>query len=365
MTGHLISHASPVAVLGSGSALPTHRFRTEELLDRVSDYLPGRLRRRAESMARKLGIDTRFFSRPFVLPREKPLTADSAPRLGTSAVQNALASSGLGVETLGLLIGHTTTPHTLLPSNAAWIAEGLAFVGPHMELRQACTGFASAGVCAAALIGSGVKSVAIAGTEVGSVMLDLERLAVDPGQLVNLLQMGDGAGAVILGPVDSPGGQSRLEALFYGSLPGTHPPAISLPRGGSGAPSIESPGITHFQHDYTAIRDRGARLLIAGLTAAESLGIERSRIDWYLPQQVNGRMAEFCARTLGVPGDRVIAGADSLGNVGSAAMWLALDRLRRSGRLRPGDRVLVLGAEASKFMFGGFLYIHAEDPDQS
>lgn len=365
MTGHLISHTSPVAVLGSGSALPAHRFRTEELLDRVSDYLPGRLRRRAASTARKLGVETRFFSRPFASARERPLAPDSAPCLGASAVQNALASSGLSVEALGLLIGHTTTPHTLLPSNAAWIAERLAFVGPHLELRQACTGFAAAGVCAAALIGSGVKSVAIAGTEVGSVMLDLERLAVDPGQLVNLVQMGDGAGAVILGPVEQPGRQSRLEALFYGSLPGTHPPAISLPRGGSGAPSIEAPGITHFQHDYTAIRDRGARLLIAGLAAAESLGIERRRIDWYLPQQVNGRMAEFCARALGVPGDRVIVGSDSLGNVGSAAMWLALDRLRRSGRLRPGHRVLVLGAEASKFMFGGFLYIHAEEPDRS
>ena len=35
---------------------------------------------------------------------------------------------------------------------------------------------------------------------------------------------------------------------------------------------------------------------------------------------------------------------------------------RDKGSDRP--RVLVLGAEASKLMFGGFLYIHAEDPDQ-
>jgi len=364
VTGHLISHTSPVAVLGSGSALPAHRFRNEELLDRVSGFLPGRLRRRATGMAGKLGIEARFFSRPFFSAREAPVASASAPYLGASAVQNALESSGLRIEELELLIGHTTTPHTLLPSNAAWIAERLAFGGPHVELRQACTGFAAAAVCAAALIDSGVKSVAVAGTEVGSVMLDLERLAADPEQLVNLMQMGDGAAAVILGPMDQPGWQSRLEALFYGSLPGAHPPAISLPRGGSGAPSVEASGITHFRHDYSAIRDRGARLLIAGLAAAESLGVERSRIDWYLPQQVNGRMAEFCARTLGVPGDRVIAGADSVGNVGSAAMWLALDRLRRSGRLRPGHRVLVLGAEASKFMFGGFLYIHAEGPDR-
>jgi len=47
-----------------------------------------------------------------------------------------------------------------------------------------------------------------------------------------------------------------------------------------------------------------------------------------------------------------------LGNLGSAAIWVTLDRLRRSGRLALGDRVMVLGAEASKYMYGGFLYVH-------
>jgi 3-oxoacyl-[acyl-carrier-protein] synthase-3 len=153
--------------------------------------------------------------------------------------------------------------------------------------------------------------------------------------------------------------------MFYGSLADAPPPAISLPRGGSGSPSLDASGITHFQHNYTAIRESGARLLAAGLEAAESLGIERKHIDWLLPQQVNGRMAEVCARTLGVPAHRVLVEAASLGNVGSAAMWLALDRVRRSGCLRAGDRVLVLGAEASKFMFGGFLYTHAPEPKLS
>jgi 3-oxoacyl-[acyl-carrier-protein] synthase-3 len=260
-----------------------------------------------------------------------------------------------------MLIGHTTTPHTLLPSNAAWIAQELNYDGAHMEVRQACTGFATAAAVASALIRCGVESVGIVGSEVGSVMLDLEQIEQDPTQIVNLMQMGDGAGAVIVGPYRT-AQHSRLEHFFYGSLRGEHAPAICLPQGGSGTPQVDTHGITHFRHNYTAIREHGMALLEAGLKAAQSLGIERETIDWWLPQQVNGRMAEVCARGLGLPPKRVIVEAGAVGNVGSAATWIALDRLRRSGRLRAGDRVLVLGAEASKFMYGGFLYTHGEEP---
>ena len=69
-------------------------------------------------------------------------------------------------------------------------------------------------------------------------------------------------------------------------------------------------------------------------------------------------MATYAARYLGLPADKVICEANILGNIGSASIWVALDRLRRSGRLAVGDRVLVLGAEASKYMYGGFLYVH-------
>lgn len=285
---------------------------------------------------------------------------DTAPSLGARALRNASAASGCDATDFGMLIGHTTTPHTLLPSNAAWIAQELNHEGAHMEVRQACTGFATAAAVASSLIGCGVESVGIVGSEVGSVMLDLEQIEQDPTQIVNLMQMGDGAGAVIVGPYRS-AQQSRLEHFFYGSLRGQHAPAICLPQGGSGSPHVDTHGITHFRHDYTAIREHGTALLEAGLNAAQSLGIERGTIDWWLPQQVNGRMADVCARSLGLPQERVIVEAGAVGNVGSAAMWISLDRLRRSGRLRAGDRVLVLGAEASKFMYGGFLYTHAEE----
>ena len=54
--------------------------------------------------------------------------------------------------------------------------------------------------------------------------------------------------------------------------------------------------------------------------------------------------------------DRVFVQADRIGNTGSAAIWIALDTLR--AQAAPGDSVVVLGAEASKHMYGGFAYCH-------
>ena len=354
-----IIHSAPVAVLGTGSALPSNGLSTIELIARVDPYLSGPRRRLALRLAQKLAINYRHFSRALQRHIESPVGADTAPHLVARAVRAALSSAKRQACNLEMLIGHTTTPHTLLPSNAAWAAELLGFQGPHIELRQACTGFAAAAVCAAALIDGGVDPIVVAGSEVGSVMLDLYQVQEDPAQLVNLLQMGDGAGAVVLGPVED-SRQSQLHSLYYGSLEGTHAPAISLPRGGSGSPASAGT-VNHFDHGFAAIRDHGRQLLSAGLSAAATAGIDMNGIDWWLPQQVNGRMPEICARDFGLPRERVLCEASGLGNLGSAAMWVALDRVRRSGRLRPGERVLVLGAEASKFMYGGFLYVHGED----
>jgi 3-oxoacyl-[acyl-carrier-protein] synthase III len=67
-------------------------------------------------------------------------------------------------------------------------------------------------------------------------------------------------------------------------------------------------------------------------------------------------MAELLGEYLAIDPRRVFVNADRLGNTGSAAMWLALAELRPN--LEPGARVLALGAEATKYMFGGFSYVH-------
>jgi 3-oxoacyl-[acyl-carrier-protein] synthase-3 len=346
-----------LSVLGTGAALPGAAITTPDLVGRASSYLPEGVPALALRVGRRLGIGSRHFVRSFDNPQEVPRAIDTAPKLAGRAVRTALADTSFGVQHLRMLLGHTATPHTLLPGNIAWVANEIGYSGAHMELRQACTGFAAATVLGAALLASGVGPIAIVGSETGSVFLDPRHVAVDKAQLVNFLQMGDGAGAIALGP-SGDATLARIEMAFYGSLAGNHAPGISLGEGGSGTPQVNITGIPHFNHDFEAIRAHGIELLRASLRVAMQAGVAPESVDWWLAHPANGRMAEHVAKWLNLPAERVICEASVLGNLGSAAIWIALDRLRRSGRLVAGDRVMVLGAEASKYMFGGLLYIH-------
>jgi 3-oxoacyl-[acyl-carrier-protein] synthase-3 len=348
---------TPLGVWGTGAALPGAPLTTMDLIRRTTGYLPTGTPALALRIARRLGITRRHMVRSFDAPQEAPRATDTAPKLAARAVCAALADARCGVDALRLLIGHTATPHTLLPGNSAWVADELAYIGAHVELRQACTGFAAATVLCAGLVSSGAQPIGIVGSETGSVFLDPRRVAVDRTQLVNLLQMGDGAGAIVLGPLESRS-SARLEMAFYGSCADHHAPGISLIEGGSGAPLVNATRVPHFTHDVESVRTHGLELLRAGLRAAAQAGIAVGSVDWWIPHPANGHMAQYTAASLGLPADKVVCEAGVLGNLGSAAIWVTLDRLRRSGRLAPGDRVMVLGAEASKYMYGGFLYVH-------
>lgn len=348
-------------VCGTGSSLPGPALTIDEVLHRFGSQIPATQGKLARRVARRLQIRYRHIARALVEPIEAVRPEDSGPRLAARAIGEALRQAGATVDSISFLIGHTATPHTLLPSNTAWTADELNFAGPHIELRQACTGFAAATLLAGGLHCIGKRYIAIVGSETGSVYFDPRRIAEDPGQIVNLAQMGDGAGAILLGPVQA-ASASRIERPFFGSTGMGQQPGLLLTDGGAGSPSIATvggaPSVPIFKHLHETIKTNGIALLRASLEAAKSTGINQMEVDWYLPHQANGRMAEICARYLDLPVDSVICSADTVGNLGSASIWVALDRLRRSGKLVIGDRVLVLGAEATKYLYGGFLYVH-------
>ena len=346
-----------LALLGTGSALPGPAISTPDLLTAMAPYMSAISGALAARIAKRLAINTRHLARSLTQPVEAVRAEDSAPRLAARAVVSALEQCALGADRVNFLIGHTATPHTLLPSNTAWTADELRYSGPYAELRQACTGFAAATRIAEGLVATGHRTVAIVGSETGSVFFDPRIVADEPEQLVNLVQMGDGAGAAILGPcLDE--SSSYLERPFFGGQGLGRRPGLSLTEGGSGSPLVARGGLPHFNHEHYDIKENGLDLLRASLAAAEAAGVDRSTVDWFVPHQANGRMAQLCHEHLQLPRERVICEADAVGNLGSAAIWVALDRLRRSGRLAIGDRVLVLGAEATKYLYGGFLYVH-------
>lgn len=351
-------HCDPRAftVHGMGSALPGQAIDTDELLARIEGRFGLSVRRRGMALAGRLGVRTRHLCRDLRERHEAPRAGDGNAALAARAVRVALGQAGLEIGDVRYLIAHTATPGLSLPPGVAQVAELLGYDGPFVELRQACTGFANALVFAASLHGQQPGgAVVIVGSECGSVYFDPHRAALDTGQLINMLQMGDGAAAIVLTATGAAHGP-RIERIYCGQLGCGRGSAFQLRAGGSDHPP-DADTAPEFRHDFASVRRDGLQLFQAGLGAAASLGSTPDNCEFLIPHQANGRMAEWLAPQLSVSAERIFVNADRLGNTGSAAIWLALAALRND--LGAGQSALILGAEATKFMFGGFRYVHA------
>lgn len=340
-----LSHGQ-LSVLGTGVALPGPPVASDALIGQITlrFAVPGQ--RRAQAIAQRFAIETRHLCRDFDAATEPARPGHANPDLAAQAVTRALSEAGLEIDDIGYLIGHTATPVQPLPGNIALAADRLGYRGPHLELRQACTGFANALMIAFGLLSvPDARPVAIVGSETGSLFFDPHDIASDPGQLVNMVQMGDGAGAIVLGP-SAPTG-ATISAAWVGSIGLGRSPGLQ----------VHAAAPRRFDHDFAAILASGSLLFDAGRAAALRHGISLDAVDTIIPHQVSGRIGRQAAAHFGMAPERFFVNADRVGNTGSAAIWIALAALRETAPTA-GSRALVLRAEATKFMHGGFVYEH-------
>jgi 3-oxoacyl-[acyl-carrier-protein] synthase-3 len=241
------------------------------------------------------------------------------------------------------------------------IADRLESCAPDAEFRQACTGSADALQTAAGMLMTVDKPPdGIIGSKTGSVSFDPAAIERDQERLANFAMMGDAAGAAVLGPDDGQPGP-RIETLFFGALGTGRKPGLSLHLDGSGEPfAADGDFGPTFRHDFAHIKESGLRLFQAGLETSPEADIDIDRIARVIPDQANGRMGEILthSRTGYLPRE-VLRQRRLRGQHGLGAIWVALHALRTSGLLGEGDSVLIRGAEATQFMFGGFVYHHA------
>lgn len=73
-----------------------------------------------------------------------------------------------------------------------------------------------------------------------------------------------------------------------------------------------------------------------------------SELDWIILHSANLRIIEAVAEATGFPLSRMLTSIESFGNTSSASIPLAWDMAAQSGKLRQGNKVLLLG-------FGGGL----------
>jgi len=119
------------------------------------------------------------------------------------------------------------------------------------------------------------------------------------------------------------------------------------------------------KQDVRLLNDNIVRATLAEPLAAiiERRGLKTDDIDWFLPHLsshyfVEPVAASLVALGLPIPRERWFSNLATKGNTGSASPYIMLDELFRSGRIKPGQKLLMFVPESGRFS-SGFIYLEA------
>lgn len=310
------SAQQPIGITGLGVNVP-ERVVTNDELSEIVDTSDEWIRERT-------GICERRFA-----TQEEALSDIALP-----AVKDALTDAGVQPAEIDLVISATVTPDMLFPTSSAIIADTLEMGdAAAYDLLAGCTGFMYAIAQAYGMLASGLSRRAlVVGGDVLSKILDWSDRST-------IVLFGDGAGAVVMEPVDRGG--------FLG---------FELGADGSGGENLWLPGSgsRHFDDTEGLVKMNGrevfkfaTRVLVTSATAVlDQCGKGVDDVDVYVPHQANRRIIDHATGKLGIPQEKTIVNVDRFGNTSSGSIPLALEDARQSGLLRDGSLVLMTGMGA-------------------
>lgn len=312
----------------------------------VGSYVPPNVVTNAD-LAR-LGCDPEWIVARSGIHERRHAAADTATSdLAAAAGRAAIAHAGLADADVDLLVLGTFTPDMCIPSTACMVQEKLGLDAAAMDVTAACAGFAYALVTAANFLAAGSSRLALV---IGA---DTNSRVVDPEDIKTWPLFGDGAGAVLLQPVepDESGQEHGLLAFSLGA-DGRGAGLLACPMSGSRQP-VTAEGLARrqqfMQMDGRAVFKWAIRLAEENVRAVvERSGVPFEQIDLFILHQANARILEGAREALGLPAEKVFMNLDRYGNTSSGSIPLALDEAWRSGRVGPGSTIVVCG-------FGGGL----------
>lgn len=303
------------AIMGVGAYLP-EEVVTNADLSRIVDTSD-------EWIQERTGIKERRRARP-----DQP-TSD----LAVEAARKALASAGRTPADIDLIVVATTTPDLTFPATAAIVQRKLgAGVCVAFDVQAVCSGFVYALSVADGFIARGLSKCALViGAEEMTKLMDWS----DRGTCV---LFGDGAGAVVLEPVEGQGTTADRGLLGFAlRCDGTRTDLLYV----DGGPStngkvghLRMAGNQVFRHAVVNIAE-------AVEAACANAGVPVSEVDWFVPHQANQRIIRGVGERLGIDEAKVVSTVAHHANTSAASIPLALSVAIEDGRIKPGDLVLL------------------------
>lgn len=309
----------------------------------------------------------------------------------TAAAVKGLAKRGFALEELACLVCGTSNPDQLMPNHAVMV---------HGELGSpVCEVAATAGVCVSgatalkyawmSVLSGGARNAVATGSEVASLGLRAQNYAPEPADATQALEghpelafekdflrwmLSDGAGALLLEPAPRPGLNLRVEWIdifsYAHELPacmyvGAEKEASGALRGWMLYPAgeREAKSVFALKQDVRLLNDEVIEHTLvkplARVIARRALS--SGAVDWFLPhyssEYFRRPVSEGLERAgLPIPQERWFTNLEQVGNVGSASIYIMLDELLQSGRLKDGQHLLCWVPESGRFS-SGFIYL--------
>lgn len=362
--------------------LPNKPVSNEEIEDYIG-LIGGKPSRVRSIVLKQNGIKTRYYG----LDKEHKITHSNA-QLAKEAVLGLFEENAVPSD-ITLLACGTSTPDQLLPSHASMVHGELGNFP--MEI------FSSAGVCLTSLQALKIcYSNILAGLHDNAVCVASELTSpalvskfYDPEYEVThdnpdkdpymafekdfmRFMLSDGAGAVLL--QDHPEGDCPLKVewvemtSYANELPTCMFMASELEPNGRlkswkefSPEEIKDRGVLVGKQDIRQLKKYAIKYWVDHIeTTLAKHNLNPEEVDYVLPHlssmlfydQVND---ELIARGIALTKEKWFVNLPSVGNVGSAAIYVALEELMRTKGIKQGQKILLLVPESGRFSYGTVL----------
>lgn len=322
-------------------------------------YLPPKVVTNNDIAAALDTSDEWIYSHTGIHARHVAEDGETTSTMAAKAATAALEMAGVAPEEVGLIVLATSTPdYATFPSTACVVQSSLGCVNAGAyDLQAACAGFIYALEQARGFVNFyPEKKALVIGAECLSRILDWTDRS-------SCILFGDGAGAVVIGNDEAPGVASTKTTAhtilgadgkgqeFIMRTGGTRDALPLDPL--TGIPLKPEPSISKLilqGHDVFAFAVRKLSKVVGDL--CEKLCTTPGELDRVFAHQANGRIIEATARRMKLPLEKFWLNLETTANTSAASVPISLDQAVRSGELKDGMKIVLVGFGAG-LTYGG------------
>ncbi|OFE16823.1 3-oxoacyl-ACP synthase [Humibacillus sp. DSM 29435] len=342
---------SPVSPKGTGTLADLGPGRHSRVLG-VGAYRPARVVTNAELVDKIDSSDQWIRERTGIISRHFAAENESVIDMAEAASRQALELAGIRADQIGFVLLATVTHPYQTPAAAPELAYRLGSTAPALDISAACAGYCFGVGMASDLVKAGSADYVL--------VVGVEKLSdfTDPYDRGSAFIFGDGAGACVIGPSDTPG----ISPTVWGS-DGSQRDAITqreswvavkdtwlneewtpgeeqadlAGRSSKGWPAIGMQGQSVFRWAVWGMAPVAQQ-------AIDRAGITADDLDAFIPHQANVRIIDAMAKQLKLPADIPIArDIATTANTSAASVPLATARMLAEKEIPSGGLALQIG----------------------